>query len=160
MSADLGLLSVQASVEDAAQSPVRVVLADDHALMLHTMRQLLDGEAGIEVVGQAQGLESTIEVALRMCPDVLVLAVSMPGGSRIGAIEALRGRVSPMGVVLATMERDPSFAERALASGAAGYVLKDHADAELPQAIRAVASGAGYVSPVVTGVSAPLRAAR
>jgi two-component system, NarL family, response regulator NreC len=132
-----------------AASPIRVVLADDHALMRRSLRLLLDGEEGIEVIAEADELASAVRHVHDHQPRVLVLDLRMPGGSSVETIGKLRERVPDTQIVVLTMEDNPVFAQRALASGALGFVLKELADSELPQAVRAAASGEEYVSPRV-----------
>jgi two-component system response regulator NreC len=132
-----------------AASPIRVVLADDHALMRRSLRLLLDGEEGIEVIAEADELASAVRHVHDHQPRVLVLDLRMPGGSSVETIGKLRERVPDTQIVVLTMEDNPVLAQRALASGALGFVLKELADSELPQAIRAAASGEEYVSPRV-----------
>ena len=126
-----------------------MVVADDHELMLSSIRLLLEDEQGVEVVGAARSLDAAVESATRLRPDVLVLGVPLRDGSRTGAIEALAGRVGASRIVLASMQSDPALAERALSAGAVGYVRKDRADLELPQAVRAAYAGRTFVSPTM-----------
>jgi two-component system response regulator NreC len=134
--------------EDRA-AVIRVVLADDHTLMRRSLRLLLDGADGVEVVGEAEDIESVIRHVHARLPHVLVLDLNMPGGSSVEAIGRLRERVPETQIVVMTMEDNPAFAQRALAAGALGFVVKDRADDELPQAVRAVSRGEEYVSPSV-----------
>jgi two-component system response regulator NreC len=129
--------------------PIRVVLADDHALLRRSLRLLLDEEQDFEVVAEADDLASAASHVERLRPAVLVLDLRMPGGSSIDLIEQLRGRLPQTEIVVLTMEQNPGFARRALAAGALGFVLKDTADMELPAAVRAAAHGQEYVSPRV-----------
>jgi two-component system response regulator NreC len=132
-------------------SPTRVVLADDHAGMLRGLQQLLGCEADIEVVGAADDLVSLMGCVQAQRPDVLVLDLSLPGGSSIEAIGRLRELVADTEIVVLTMQDSATVAQRALSAGACGYVTKDLADTELPQAIRAAVRGEQYVSPQVAG---------
>jgi two-component system, NarL family, response regulator NreC len=132
-----------------AASPILVVLADDHALMRRSVRLLLDGEEGLEVIAEATDLASVERHVQGHHPHVLVLDLNMPGGSSIEAIGRLRERAPETQIVVMTMEDSAVFAQRAFAAGAIGFVLKDRADAELPEAIRAAARGEDYVSPRV-----------
>jgi two-component system response regulator NreC len=136
-----------ASAADAP--PIRVVLADDHALMLRGLRQLLEGEDGLEVIAQASDLASVASQVRSRQPHVLVLDLDMTGGSSIEAIGRLRERVPDTQIVALTTEESPVLAQRALAAGATGYVTKDLADSELPRAIRAAVCGEQFVSPPV-----------
>jgi two-component system, NarL family, response regulator NreC len=130
-----------------APEPIRVLLADDHALMRRGVRMLLDGEQNMEVVAEATDLASVARHVHGHQPHVLVLDLNMPGGSSIEAIGRLRERSPETQIVVMTMQDSAAFAQRAFASGAIGFVLKDLADTELPEAIRAAARGEEYVSP-------------
>jgi two-component system response regulator NreC len=130
-----------------------VVLADDHALMRRSLRWLLDREVGVEVVGEADDLTMVMRHVHDRRPHVLVLDLSMPGGSSIDAITRLREEVPSTEIVVLTMEDSPGFAQQALDAGAIGFVLKDFADVELNRAVRAAARGGQYVSPRVTAAS-------
>jgi two-component system, NarL family, response regulator NreC len=132
-----------------AASAIRVLLADDHALMRRSLRLLLDGEAGLEVIAEATDLASVERHVQGRQPHVLVLDLNMPGGSSIEAISRLREHSPETQIVVMTMEDSAVFAQRAFASGAIGFVQKDRADYELPEAIRAAARGEEYVSPQV-----------
>jgi len=133
----------------SAALPVSVVLADSHALMRRGLRLLLDGEDDVEVVGEAEDLASVVRLVEGDQPQVLLLDLSMPGGSSVEAISRLRERVPATQVVALTMEDDPVFAQRALAAGAVGFVMTERSDAELLQAIRSAARGEEYISPQV-----------
>jgi two-component system, NarL family, response regulator NreC len=126
-----------------------VLLADDHPGMLASLRQLLDRELDVEVVGTECTLESLTDDVLEQRPDVLVLDLSPPGGSSLETIGRLREQAPQTEVVVLTMQDSPAVAQRALSVGASGYVTKDYADSELPQAIRAAVRGEQYVSPQV-----------
>ncbi len=130
-----------------ADVPIRVLLADDHAMMRRSLRLLLDGEQDVEVVAEADDLAAVARHVQGHEPHVLVLDLIMPGGSTIEAIGRLRERSPDTQIVVMTMEENPVFAQRAFAAGALGFVCKDHADAELPQAVRAAARGEEFISP-------------
>jgi len=137
--------------------PIRVVLADDHALMRHSLRLLLDAEDGVEVVAEAEDLASALREVRRHKPHVLVLDLRMPGDSDVETIGTLHERAPHTQIVVLTMHDNPAFAQHALASGALGFVLKDLADSELTPAVRAAAQGEEYVSPHVAGRLEALR---
>ena len=130
-----------------AASPIRVVLADDHTMMRRTLRLLLDGEDGVEVIAEADDLASVMRNVLAHQPHVLVLDLNMPDVSGIEALSQLRERVPETQIVVMTMQDSPAFAQRAFAAGAIGFVVKELADEELPEAVRAAARGEEYVSP-------------
>jgi two-component system response regulator NreC len=123
-----------------------VLLADDHVSMRRSLRLLLDGEAGIDVVAEASDLSTVVRHVHGHSPHVLVLDLRMPGGSSIETIRHLREQMPDTEIVALTMEPSPGFAQRALAAGAVGFVLKDRAATELPAAVRCAARGEVYVS--------------
>lgn len=135
--------------------PIRVVLADDHAVVRRNLRLLLDGEEDVEVVAEAADLSTVARHVHGHVPHVLVLDLQMPNGSSIETIRWLRDQVPETEIVVLTMEESPLFAQRALDVGAVGFVLKDRADSELPAAVRKAAAGVEYISPrVAAGLDA------
>jgi two-component system response regulator NreC len=142
-------LASTASETGTTQEQIRVVLADDHALMRRSLRSLLDREEGVSVIAEADDIASVARQVLGHEPHVLVLDLNMPGGSSIDAISRLRERAPDTEVVVMTMEEGPVFAQRAFGAGALGFVAKEMADEELPAAVRAAARGEEFVSPRV-----------
>jgi two-component system, NarL family, response regulator NreC len=139
--------------------PIRVMLADDHAMMRRSLRLLLDSEGDLEVIAEASDMAGVTRHVQGDEPHVLVLDLGMPGGSSIQTIDRLRERVPDTQIVVMTMEDNPVFAQRALAAGALGFVSKELADAELAQAVRAAAGGVEFVSPrLAAGLDALHRA--
>ncbi len=143
-----------AAVDTNREQSIRVVLADDHAFLRRSLRLLLDGEPGFDVVGEASNIHSMQRHVRGHRPHVLVLDVSMPGGSVLTAIRELRAEAPETSIVVTTMIDDPRFAHEALAAGASGYVLKDSADRDLPEAIRRAAAGESFVTPRVASTLA------
>lgn len=131
-----------------ASDPIRVVLANRHALMRSGLRQLLAEEQDIEVVAEAEDLAAAMGQVRSVHPHVLVLDLSMPGGSVLQALGELGERAPDTQIVVLTMNESAAFAQQALAA-ATGVVLKDHADSELTDAVRLAARGEEYVSPRV-----------
>ncbi len=123
-----------------------MLLADDHPGMLASLRRLLEGELDVDVVGTECDLRSLSDDVLEQRPDVLVLDLSLPGGSSIEAIGQLREHAPQTEIVVLTMQDSAAIAQRTLSAGASGYVTKDRAERELPDAIRAAARGEQYVS--------------
>jgi two-component system response regulator NreC len=132
-----------------ASETISVVLADDHVPMRRSLRLLLDSEAGVEVLAEAGDHLSVTRQVQSLQPRALVLDLRMGGALSIETIRTLSDRAPQTKIVVVSMEDNPVFAQRALTAGAAGFVAKDRADAELPQAIRAAARGEEYVSPRV-----------
>jgi two-component system response regulator NreC len=125
---------------------ITVVIADDHTVVRKGLRLLLDAEPGLCVVAEAGDLPDAVRLTKAHRPGVLVLDLNMPGGSSLEAIpEIVAGGATA--VVVLTMQDDPSFARRALQSGANGFVLKEAADDELLLAIRLAANGETYLNP-------------
>jgi two-component system response regulator NreC len=133
------------SADDAAS--IRIVLADDHAVVRRGLRLLLDGEPGFEVVAEAGDVEGARRYVRGHHPAVLVLDLNMPGGSRLEAIPVIRSESPETQIVVLTMQDAPEYARQALAGGAIGYVLKESADSELVEAVRRAAAGKGFLSP-------------
>jgi len=126
-----------------------VVLADDHELMRRSLRELLEGAEGLRVVAEVGDLAGAINQVQGRRPDVLVLDLGMRDGSSFETICRLQEQAPDTQVVVVTAQDDPGFVRRALTAGALGFVTKDNADRELPQAVRAVVRGQQYLSPRV-----------
>jgi two-component system, NarL family, response regulator NreC len=135
------------SQESPAVERIRIVLADDHAVVRSGLRLLLDGESGLEVVAEAGDLDSARRYVRSQHPDVLVLDLNMRGGSSLEAIPDIRAEAPQTQIVVLTMQQEPAFARHALGAGAIGYVLKEAADDELAQAVRRAAAGESYLNP-------------
>lgn len=133
--------------EQTPGRPVRIVLADDHAVVRSGLRLLLDGEEDFEVVAEAGDLEAAQRYARGHHPDVLILDLNMPGGSSLAAIPGIREQCPDTEIVVLTMQQEPGFARRALGAGAIGYVLKEAADDELVEAVRRAGAGKSYLNP-------------
>jgi two-component system, NarL family, response regulator NreC len=138
---------------------IRLVVADDHAVVRAGLRMLLDAEDDFSVVAEAGEIERARRMVAAHRPDVLVLDLNMPGPPSLPAIPELAQQTA---VVVLTMQNDPAFAREALQLGALGYVLKESADAELVQAIRLAAAGRTYLNPELGArmAAAPLEPAR
>jgi two-component system response regulator NreC len=126
---------------------IRIVIADDHAVVRRGLRALLDREPGLEVVAEAGDVDGARRYVRGHHPTVLVLDLNMPGGSSLEAIPAIRAEFPETQIVVLTMQDEPEYAREALAGGAVGYVLKEAAETELVEAVRAAASGEGYLNP-------------
>jgi two-component system response regulator NreC len=149
MEANLSLAAAPDANGARAHEPIRILVADDHALVRRSLRLLLAGEDDVEVVAEACDIATVLRHIHGHAPHVLVLDLQTPGGSSIEAIRRLHELAPNLAIVVLTMEQSPAFAQRALESGAVGFVLKDRADTDLPAAVRRVARGEEYVSPCV-----------
>jgi two-component system response regulator NreC len=126
---------------------IKIVLADDHAVVRSGLKMLLDAEPDLEVTAVAGDVQTMLRYARGHRPKILILDLNMPGGSCLEAIPEVR-RISPeTEVVVLTMQADPAFARQALAAGARAYVLKEAADSELVEAVRRAAAGDTYLNP-------------
>jgi two-component system response regulator NreC len=134
--------------------PATIVLADDHAIVRSALRALLEAEAEFLVVAEAGEVEEALRRVLAYRPRVLVLDLSMPGGSTLAAIPRIRETSPETAIVVLTMEDEPRFAREALRAGALGFVLKDAADSELVDAVRAALRGERYLNPQLGGLIA------
>jgi two-component system response regulator NreC len=145
--ADADGIPAEASGSGAEDGPIRIVLADDHAVVRRGLRLLLDGETGLEVVAEAGDIGGARRYVRGHHPAVLVLDLNMPGGSSLEAIPAIRAESPETQIVVLTMQEEPEYAREAMAGGAIGYVLKEAADTELVEAARRAAIGEGYLNP-------------
>ena len=120
---------------------IRILLADDHALVRHGFRMILASQPDMEIAGEAGNGREAVELAEKLKPDVVVMDVTMP---ELNGIEATRRLIelSPRARVLAlSMHKDAVYVREILRAGARGYLLKDSADTDLLAAVRAVAKG-------------------
>jgi two-component system response regulator NreC len=127
--------------------PVKLVLADDHAVVRQGLRLLIDAEDGLQVIAEAGDVPTAERMTRAHRPGVLVLDLNLPGGSSLEAIGRLRDQVPQTAIVVLTMQDDPAFAREALQAGAKGFVLKEAADTELIEAIGLAARGDTYLDP-------------
>ena len=130
-----------------ADEPIRVVIADDHAVVRSGLLMLIDAHEGLEVVAEAGDVPTAMQVIRAHRPEVAVLDLNMPGGSSLEAIPALRESTPETAIVVLTMQDDPAFAREALQGGALGFVLKEAADEELLEAVKLAARADTYLNP-------------
>jgi DNA-binding NarL/FixJ family response regulator len=128
---------------------IRVLVVDDHAVVRSGLRRVLDAEADIETVGEAPNAERAVYEAIELKPDVVLLDVVMPGVSGIEIIPALQQSTPQAKVLVLSMQDDPHYVREAFEAGASGYVLKEAADTEVVDAVRAVANGERYLHPAL-----------
>lgn len=133
----------------AAAGMIRVLLADDQALIRMGFRMVLDAEADIEVVGETADGAAAITQAKALNPDVVLMDIRMPGVNGIEATAEITRTLDTKVLILTTFDLD-EYAFGGLRAGASGFLLKDTRPAELIEAIRTVASGEAVVSPRIT----------
>lgn len=135
---------------------IRVLLADDHAVLRDGIRALLEDEPDILVVGEAEDGRSAVEQARRLAPDVVIMDIGMPLLNGLEATRQIKRDRSETSVLILTMHENPEYVPQVLAAGGSGYVLKQAAGKELVLAIRAVARGEAQFSPSVARTLADL----
>jgi two-component system response regulator NreC len=133
-------------------SKIRILVADDHAVLRSGLRLLINGQPDMEVVAEAADGPEALARARETRPDVTLLDLAMPRTDGMKTISQLAQRRPATRVVVLTMHDDPAYVESALAAGARGFVVKRAADMELLSAIRAAAGGRLYVDATARGV--------
>jgi DNA-binding NarL/FixJ family response regulator len=132
-------------------SKIRIVLADDHPIVLDGLRNLIRAEDDFELVGEAASGLAALKVIREQRPDVAVLDISMPELNGIVLSRRLAGEIPELSVLMLTLHEDRAYLNQALEAGVRGYVLKRSAVENLVQAIRAVIVGGIYVDPAISG---------
>ena len=131
-------------------TPIRILIADDHALVREGIRRVLDEDPGFDVVAEASDGRQALERIEETNPDVAILDISMPERSGLDVARQLREERPALKVLILSMHDETEYVMRAVHAGAAGYLLKDDAGpALLRQAVRAVQAGDSYFSPAV-----------
>jgi two-component system response regulator NreC len=133
---------------------VRIVLADDHTIMRQGLRLVLERQPDFAVVGEADNGRDAIDIVIRENPDVVIMDIAMPLLNGIEATKRIAEERLRTAVVILSMHSDEGYILKALRAGARGYLLKDSADADLIQAVRAVCAGKAFFSPAVSKVLA------
>ena len=128
---------------------IRVLVADDHAIVRTGIRHVLETEPGFSVIGEASNGTQALALALELRPDVAVLDISMPGVSGLQTAAELRRRLPDTRILVLSMHDNTEYVLESLRAGVHGYLLKDSAAAELGGAIRAVCRGESFFSPPV-----------
>jgi two-component system, NarL family, response regulator NreC len=136
----------------ARKSRIRVMVADDHAILRSGLRLLVNAQADMEVVSEAPDGEHAVRAARETKPDVALMDLTMPGAGGMRALQEIVRDCPKTRVLVLTMHDDPAYLRSVLSAGASGYVLKRSVDAELLTAIRAVHRGGTFVDPGLANI--------
>jgi len=131
---------------------LRIILGDDHTIVRHGLRKILEDEPDWTVVGEAADGRDAVRQVLAAQPDVAILDIGMPLLNGIEATRQIAKRAPQVRVLILSMHADEAYIIQALQAGAKGYLLKDSADADLIRGVAAVAAGKSFFSPVVAQV--------
>src|SRR3989442_2320917 len=134
---------------------LRLLLGDDHVLLLEGVRTLLEGD--FEIVGAFENGRDLLEAAVALQPDAILLDITMPLLNGIDATRQLRTLVPQSKIIIVSMHADPEYVHEAFRAGASAYVLKQSAVSELVKAIEAVLHGSTHVSPLTKRRNMPER---
>lgn len=126
---------------------IRILIADDHAVVRAGFRELLGQRGAISVVGEAESGDQVIELVAKVPADVLLLDVTMPGPPFLDVLHRVHAAAPTLKVLVLTMHPEDQFAARALRAGASGYMTKDRTPEELLEAVTRLAQGGRYISP-------------
>ena len=130
---------------------ITVILADDHAVLRDGLRYLLEAQADIQIVATAANGQEAVEQAIKNCPDVVLMDISMPIMNGIEATKLICEVCKNTKVAILSMHHTSEYLQRALKAGAQGYLLKDSAGAEVIAAIHALHEGKSYFSQKIVG---------
>lgn len=130
---------------------LRIFLADDHMIVREGLKALINAQADMEVVGEAENGREALRGATELSPDVVVMDISMPELNGIEATERLRKECPQIKIVALTIYEDTGYLRQLLKAGASGYVLKRAVVEELVHAVRTCASGGSYIEPILAG---------
>ena len=125
---------------------VRIVLADDHAIVREGLKRIVGDVEDFQVVGEAADGTAVIKAVRELDFDVLVLDLSMPGRSGMELIKLVKAEKPRLRILVLSMHQEMQYAVRAIKSGASGYLTKETAPGQLEQAIRKIATGGAYIS--------------
>jgi len=133
----------------ASTPDVRVLIAEDHAVVREGIRMILDAQADLKVVGEAKDGDEAVRLARQLRPDVVVMDISMPRRNGVEATQEIRRLLPETQVLILTMHEEESYVFQLLRLGAAGYVLKRAAATDLVEAVRAASRGEAFLYPAV-----------
>lgn len=128
---------------------IRIVIADDHSVVRAGLRYLINAETDMQVVGEAGDGDEALKLTRELRPDILLLDISMPFCNGFTVVERIAAEMPLVKVLVLSMHEDCEYVEKALAAGAAGYIIKRAADNDLITGIRVVSQGGVFIHPLV-----------
>jgi DNA-binding NarL/FixJ family response regulator len=131
---------------------ISILLADDHQIVRDGLKTLLEKQADMKVVGEAEDGRAAVSLARELAPDVVIMDIAMPGLNGVDAARQIKSDTSEVKIIALSMQSDGPIVRRMLQAGASGYMLKDCASDELVKAIRTVIRGGTYLSDGVQNV--------
>jgi DNA-binding NarL/FixJ family response regulator len=150
----LNNLSIDTEQSMMKKNQIKVIIADDHAILRAGLKQILAETEDIVVISEAQNAAEAIKLGCQPNADVLLLDIALPDRSGMDALKYIKHVNANIAVLMLSMYKEEQYAVRALKSGAAGYLCKQSASSELVNAIRVVASGKKYITPEVAEILA------
>jgi len=131
---------------------IKILLADDHVILREGLRSLLEKQKGYEVVAEAGDGRSTVKLARKHAPDVVIMDISMPDMNGVEATRQIIAEIPGVKVIALSVHADKRYVASMLGAGAAGYLRKDCVSEELTRAIKSVVQGQVYISPKIVSV--------
>lgn len=133
------------------KNKLRILIAEDHATVREGFKLIVNGQEDMETVGEAGNGRDAVRLACELCPDIILMDISMPELNGLKAAAQLKRIAPEIKILTLTRHTDEAYLQELLQAGVSGYVLKQSAPAELMRAIRAVAAGNNYLDPAVAG---------
>ena len=128
---------------------IRILIADDHGIVRHGTRSILEKEADFEVVGEAEDGRAAVEMTAALNPAIIVMDIAMPHLNGLDAAAQISRRYPDIGVIILSMHEEEDYLVRALSAGVRGYLLKETAQIDLVRAVRSVAQKKAFFSPAI-----------
>jgi DNA-binding NarL/FixJ family response regulator len=151
-------MQAAASLSPKSAAPLRILLVDDHPIVLAGIKALVTADARVGVVGEAQDGRTALRLANELAPDIVVLDISLPDLNGVKVAETLRTDCPACKILALTVHEDRGYLRQLLEVGIRGYLLKRSATAELGRAITAIAAGGVYLDPAIAGMAVGLTA--
>ena len=132
---------------------IKIIIADDHAIMRRGLRLLIEKQSDMEVIGEAENGRAAVHLANELKPDIVIMDVTMPDLNGIEAARQMVGKIENVRVIARSMHSGREFELDMLKAGVSGYILKESLPEELARAIHLVAANKNYLDPEITGIA-------